>query len=238
MTDANFNLLQLRKIAHLEDALSREKQIKLVQHIIKDSTGALSLLDILIDRRLNNIEKLSQLDGIIFKYLYSLKTDSLKEKIDEHFCKGVVQLESAHYIDYEPLYKSLLFNNFKEANRLTQTYLHELAGLNKNSKRRWLYFTDVLNLPIKDLKTIDTLWKIYSEGIFGFSVQRQIWLHYDKNWEKFWHIIGWKINKKNARYPNEFIWNNNAPAGHLPLCNQLRGVQVLATLFTHPAWEQ
>jgi hypothetical protein len=62
-------------------------------------------------------------------------------------------------------------------------------------------------------------------------------LYNNKNWDKFWHAIGWKINKRNIRYPQEFIWNNNAPKGHLPLFNQIRGVQVLASLFVHPAWE-
>jgi len=134
-----------------------------------------------------------------------------------------------------PLYKSLISNNFKTANQLTQIYLQQLAGLDKNNKRKWLYFTDILNLPIKDLRTIDLLWRIYSENQFGFSIQKQIWIYNDKNWEKFWHTIGWKINQKNMRYPDEFIWNKNAPTGHLPLSNQLRGVQVLTALFMHPA---
>lgn len=231
------DLLHLYKIADLEDRFSREKQIKLVKKIVKEPMGAANLLDLLIDRRLKSKKAIGQLDGIIFKHLQGLKQSSVKEKIKRYFQTGIVRLESAHHINYRPLYKSLLLHNFQEANRLTQIYLHELAGLNKNNQRQWLYFTDVLNLPEKDLKTIDSLWKIHSEGIFGFSIQRKIWLNHDKNWDKFWHIIGWKINKKNARYPSEFIWDNSAPIGHLPLCNQLRGVQVLATLFMHPAWE-
>ena len=229
-------LLQLNQIADIEDSFSIKQQIKLVHYIIKDPIGPQILLKLLIERRLNKKKKIYYIDGIIFKSLYNCSQPILQQKVLEHFQDGIVKLKSNNNINYRPLYKSLISNNFKTANHLTHVYLNELAGLNKNNKRQWLYFTDILNLPIQDLKTIDTLWKIYSEGQFGFSIQRQIWLYHDKNWEKFWHKIGWKINKKNIRYPQEFIWDSTAPTGHLPLFNQLRGVQVLATLFRHPAW--
>ncbi len=158
-----------------------------------------------------------------------------QDKVNKYFKEGVVKLRSSSDIDYKPLYRSLISHNFKTANQLTQKYLNMLAGLNSDQKRQWLYFTDVLNFPTQDLRTIDSLWTIYSGGQFGFSVQKQIWINNNKNWEKFWHTIGWKNNKKNARYPNEFIWDTTAPTGHLPLFNQLRGVQVLAKLFMHPA---
>jgi GUN4-like len=57
-----------------------------------------------------------------------------------------------------------------------------------------------------------------------------------KNWENFWSKIGWKNGNTWTRYPNEFIWDLSAPKGHLPLSNQLRGVRVIASLFSHPAW--
>lgn len=230
------HLFKLNQIAHLEDSFSIEQQIKLVLLIIEDSSGRQILLDLLIERCLNKKGKIYYIDGIIFKSLYNHPQGILQEKLDYYFQNGIVNLKSDYNINYQPLYKSLISNDFKTANQLTHIYLNKLAGLNENNKRQWLYFTDVLNLPTQDLKTIDTLWKIYSKGQFGFSIQRQIWLCHDKNWEKFWHKIGWKINKKNIRYPQEFIWDNTAPTGHLPLFNQLRGVQVLATLFMHPAW--
>ena len=229
-------LFQLNQITDLEDSSSIKQQTKLVQLIIAEPLGAQTLLDLLIERRLNKKGKLCYSDGIIFKSLYNYPQQILKEKVNYYFQHGIVSLTSNNNINYQPLYKSLISNNFKTANQLTHIHLNELAGLNKNHQRQWLYFTDILNLPVQDLKIIDTLWKIYSEGQFGFSIQRQIWLYNNKNWEKFWHKIGWKINKKNVRYPQEFIWDNTAPTGHLPLFNQLRGVQVLATLFMHPAW--
>jgi GUN4-like. len=89
---------------------------------------------------------------------------------------------------------------------------------------------------VADLQTINTLWKVHSEGKFGFSVQREIWLGSGKNWDKLWPLIGWKKGNNWTRYPQEFIWDLSAPRGHLPLSNQLRGVQPFAALMAHPAW--
>lgn len=234
-TEIQKNIEELKNIIQLQDSFSIRRQIILVKKIGECPVGLSQLLKLLIERRLENIKSLGYVDGIIFKYLHSSKAFVLQNKMRQYFREGIVELVSSNSIDYGPLYKSLISNNFRAANCLTQKYLNILAGLHKDEKRQWLYFTDVLNFPSQDLKTIDTLWTIYSEGQFGFSIQRQVWLNSNKNWEQFWHRIGWKINKKNLRYPNEFIWDITAPEGHLPLFNQIRGVQVLAALFMHPA---
>ena len=227
----------LRKISHLEDHFSINQQTELVKKISSyNNPGLIVLLELLIERRITNKTDLSYIDGTIFKYLYLSEATSIQNKVKQYFKEGVVALESSKSINYLPLQASLISNNFKQANQLTQKCLRELAGLKHPNDRQWLYFTDILNLPSKDLKTIDTLWKIYSEGQFGFSIQRNIWLYNDQNWETLWHRIGWKIDNIAVRYPNEFVWDNTAPTGHLPLFNQLRGVQVISALFEHPVW--
>nr|AYR05957.1 hypothetical protein [Lithothamnion sp.] len=227
----------LIQIAHLKDYFSTNQQTELVKKISSyNNPGLTALLELLIERRINNKTDLSYIDGIIFKYLYLSEDQNIQVKIKQYFKEGVVALESSSNINYIPLQESLISNNFKQANQLTQKYLRELAGLKHNNDRQWLYFTDILNLPSKDLKTIDMLWKIYSKGQFGFSIQRNIWLYNDQNWDKLWHRIGWKINNIAVRYPNEFVWDSTAPIGHLPLSNQLRGVQVIYALFKHPVW--
>lgn len=235
-TEINDSINQLKQIAHLQDPVSIKQQVRLVQKIIKSPAGPTKLLELLIKRRSKMMDSLCYVDGIIFKELHNSSTTNFQAKIKQCFCDGIVKLESSNSINYRPLYESLISNNFKTANCLTQGYLNKLAGLRQEKKREWLYFTDVLSFPDQDLQTIDKLWAIYSEGQFGFSAQKQIWIYSNRNWEKFWHKIGWKVNKKSMRYPSEFIWDMTAPAGHLPLFNQLRGVQVLAALFTHPAF--
>lgn len=237
INNLNNNLLSLNKIAHLQDSYSIKQQAELVKVISQNSQGLIKLFELLINRQKYEKKTISYIDSIIFKCLYNCNIKALKKRLYQHLEDGIVTLESTYNIDYKPLYISLASNDFKKANELTQVYLNQLAKFKTNNKRQWLYFTDVFSLPIVDLQTIDQLWNIYSIGQFGFSIQRQIWLYNNRDWEKFWHIIGWKINKQAIRYPNEFIWDQTAPTGHLPLFNQIRGVQVLATLFIHPAWE-
>lgn len=147
----------------------------------------------------------------------------------------IVLLKSERNIDYSPLETLLKAQDFQAADKMTLEKLCELAGV-EATQRGWLYFTEVENFPVSDLQTIDRLWRNYSEGKFGFSVQREIWLSLGKNWEKLWPKIGWKTGNNWTRYPNEFTWTLSAPKGHLPLSNQLRGVRVMASLLSHPAW--
>ena len=99
-----------------------------------------------------------------------------------------------------------------------------------------MYFSDISKIPVKDILLIDHLWFIYSRGKFGFSAQRKVWLGVNKNWDHLWLKLGWKKGLILCRYPTEFIWSVNAPIGHLPLFNQLRGNQVLNTLFNLDIW--
>ena len=147
----------------------------------------------------------------------------------------IVLLKSERNIDYTPLETLLKAQDFQAADQMTLEKLCELAGV-EATQRKWLYFTEVENFPVTDLQTINQLWLNYSEGKFGFSVQREIWLTLGKNWEKLWPKIGWKAGNNWTRYPNEFTWDLSAPKGHLPLSNQLRGVRVMASLLSHPAW--
>ncbi|MBD2183627.1 GUN4 domain-containing protein [Planktothrix sp. FACHB-1355] len=148
---------------------------------------------------------------------------------------SIVSLISERNIDYTPLQQLLAQQDFQAADRMTLQLLCELAGA-AAVQRKWLYFTEVEKFPTSDLQTINNLWLANSEGKFGYGVQREIWLSLGKNWEKFWPKIGWKNGNNWTRYPHEFIWDLSAPKGHLPLSNQLRGVRVIASLLSHPAW--
>ncbi len=150
--------------------------------------------------------------------------------------RGIVPLTSERGIDYLPLQQALVARKFQEADLLTIRNLCAAVGP-ATVARKWLYFTEVAGLPIADLQTIDTLWRAHSEGKFGFSVQRQLWLSLGKNYERLWVKIGWKSGNLWTRYPDGFDWSLAAPVGHLPLSNQLRGVRTFDSLMAHPAWQ-
>ncbi len=84
-------------------------------------------------------------------------------------------------------------------------------------------------LPRKYLNTIDRLWVKFSNGRFGFSVQKRIWknvvskLHPDYNLffedevqEKFGDIVGWR-KESNWVYFSDLNYSLSAPPGHLPI---------------------
>ena len=177
------------------------------------------------------------IDGKVYQLLAQSNSLDAREFLLANFPYGLVPLKSEADIDYTELQKLLIAQDFQAADRLTLGLLCQLAGASA-MQRKWLYFTEVDNFPLLDLQTIDTLWLVFSEGKFGFSVQRQIWLSVGKNWEKLWVEIGWKDGNNWTRYPNEFTWDLTAPKGHLPLSNQLRGVRAISALLSHTAWNR
>lgn len=235
-SDLNKKLDKLHELFSFNDVSSREIQLKLVYDICENEVEGLeNLLLILLTRRTAG-QKVNYVDGLIFELLMKSNDLSIVNQLNDEYPLGIVPLKSDINMDYSSLQKLLVDKKFQDADKLTQIKLCELSQVVNEHSRPWLYFTDISSLPCTDLKTIDQLWQVHSKGLFGVSVQRKIWLANDNNWEKFWNKIGWKINNVACRYPQEFIWNISAPAGHLPLFNQLRGVQVLAALFRHPVW--
>jgi hypothetical protein len=71
---------------------------------------------------------------------------------------------------------------------------------------------------------MDQLWVKYSNGKFGFSVQKQIWLDLggkldgEPDWDTFKKLgdrVSWKKNDKWLSY-DSYTFSINALQGHLP----------------------
>jgi len=137
-------------------------------------------------------------------------------------------------INYDDLQLMLVEQKFEEADKLTSSYLRKLAG-KLAEKRGYVFYSEVKNMPGKDLQTIDRLWTIYSTGRFGFSIQAKILKSVGKKYELLWPKIGWKKEGIWTRYPTAFCWSLKAPDGHMPLINQLRGVRLMDSILRHPA---
>ena len=141
---------------------------------------------------------------------------------------------SAIDINYNDLQLNLLNQDFEEADRLTSAYLRKLAG-KVAENRGYVFYSEVKNMPGEDLDTIDRLWKIYSQGKFGFSNQAKILKSVGKRYDLLWPKIGWKKDGIWTRYPSSFCWSLKAPEGHMPLVNQLRGVRLMDSILRHPS---
>ncbi len=136
--------------------------------------------------------------------------------------------------DYSPLQRYLLNESYEDADRFTSSKLRELAGA-KAVKRGYVYFSEVEKIPSIDLSTLDNLWIVYSRGKFGFTVQAKILDSVGGRYDKLWPRIGWKKDGIWTRYPKAFNWSIEAPNGHMPLVNQLRGVRLMDALLNHQA---
>lgn len=144
-------------------------------------------------------------------------------------------LESELGIDYSQLRELLRAKDFKAADAETRSLLIKMSG-EEAEKRGWIYWAEVKRIPEKDMSTLEGLWQFYSEGRFGFAQQRKVWKKQRGQFDKFALEVSWFTDTwKNRNWPDEFDYTMEAPVGHLPLTNCIRGAQVLQELLDHPA---
>ncbi len=122
-------------------------------------------------------------------------------------------------VDYSKLENLLKAKEWREADEETARLMLKVAGREKQGS---LDVQDIGNFPCTDLRTIDQLWVKYSDGHFGFSVQKRIWLEcggkVDYETEcKLGDRVGWRKNGSWVTY-DERDFSLNAPRGHLPFC--------------------
>ena len=163
--------------------------------------------------------------------------DALAEAFWQRYPDGWLAVSSAQGVDYAPLQRALINGQFEEADRLTSAHLRQLAGADAET-RGYVYYSEVAPMAAADLESLDRLWVVYSQGRFGFSVQLRLLRSLAGRWDQLWPRLGWKQAGVWTRYPNAFTWSLEAPEGHLPLVNQLRGVRLMDALLSHPALQR
>ena len=136
-----------------------------------------------------------------------------------------IELKSAKGVNYRQLEQLLKSGKWKEAGEETANKMFEVAG---RTMEEFLGLGDILKFPCEDLRTIDQLWVKYSNGRFGFSVQKRIYQslggtrNYDeKVWEAFADRVGWRVNG-DWLYYNDLKFNLKANYGHLPRVEMYR----------------
>jgi hypothetical protein len=100
-------------------------------------------------------------------------------------------------------------------------------------KEGWLTEENCKNFPKEELKIIDQLWVKYSNGKFGFSVQKKIWIacggtpgvYNGDVYKKFADTVGWRKGG-NWLYYSDLTFNTNVPYnGHLLGCGVELGMR-------------
>jgi hypothetical protein len=101
-----------------------------------------------------------------------------------------------------------------------------MLKLTKREQERWLRVEDVKNFPRQELRKMDQLWVKYSNGKFGFSVQKQIWLELggkldgEPDWDTFKKLgsrVGWSEKDSWWLSYDSYTFSTNALPGHLPV---------------------
>ena len=130
-----------------------------------------------------------------------------------------VSLVSAKGVDYRKLRDLLKAKKWKEADEETRVKILKVA--NRESEG-WLRVEDAENFSCQDLGTIDKLWVKYSNGKFGFSVQKQIYQGMggskEYNWDDYKKLgdkVGWRKGGKWLNY-SELTFSEKHYQGHLP----------------------
>ncbi|MBD2038359.1 GUN4 domain-containing protein [Leptolyngbya sp. FACHB-321] len=129
-------------------------------------------------------------------------------------------LSSEVGVSYTALRDVLREGQWWEANIRTKKIMLKIA---KREEERWLNDSSIENFPCIDLRTIDNLWMNYSQGKFGFSIQKRIWQECgsprdsNENWNKFGDCVGWRTEGEWI-FEGDETFAISAPKGHLPFC--------------------
>ncbi len=144
------------------------------------------------------------------------------------------ELSSEQQVDYTHLRNLLKLGKWKEADQETLAVMLKVAKPLRviGSVSGMLITDEIAEFPCTDLSTIDRLWVKYSNGRFGFSVQKRLWesvggtpdtnYYYDSDvYQCFGDCVGWRVNSSWLGY-DELTFSLAAPEGHLPGIDNLK----------------
>lgn len=129
-------------------------------------------------------------------------------------------------IDYAPLRILLATKQWRQANDKTLELLLQATG---RARQGWLTAESLQKMSCWDLKTIDDLWREYSNNRFGFSVQFPYFVETGNRpgrlvdveaYQRFGDRIGWRKNGDWIVFKEELNYSLDAPSGHLPAPRQ------------------
>jgi GUN4-like/DnaJ domain len=127
-------------------------------------------------------------------------------------------------LQYDRLEQLLKLGNLKDADLETKRLLLEIVG---REREGWLLAEDAKSISPQALAAIDRLWVKYSNGRFGFSVQRDIWHQLGcksaDNMQiqtisenKFGEFVRWRVGSRWLSQWDDFNYDLQAPPGSLP----------------------
>ena len=138
---------------------------------------------------------------------------------DNFLSKGIRVVREKVSSRYEKLANYLAAGEWRKADEETTRAMLQVA---QREEEGWLRAEDIDRFPCTDLRTIDRLWVHYSQGRFGFRVQKEIYQslggtrEYNREiWEAFGERVGWRVVGKWLYY-SDLSFEGDAHVGHLP----------------------
>lgn len=150
--------------------------------------------------------------------------------------RPLLDSENLNYaISVQPRYFKLAYylhtGDWQKADYETFEVMRQVGD---TDRKGYLDVDDIKTFPCEDLRVIDQLWVKASEGRFGFSVQKQIWVDLggkldfgedaQSAWETFQAFsdqVGWLLNGKWMF--GDLTYSTDAPIAHLPFGRFWRG---------------
>ncbi len=159
----------------------------------------------------------NQLDWVLYhlEVLNPEKVNSTLSRLESWIENTAENTQSLSEVgmDYYPLMEILAAGDWRRADEYTWQIMLYVAG---RQEQGWLQAEDIENLPCTDLRTIDDLWNSYSQGLFGLTVQQQIWETVAGEYGDFCDRVGWREGE-NWKYYDELKFMYNIPSGHFPV---------------------
>jgi S1-C subfamily serine protease len=141
----------------------------------------------------------------------------------------ITLVSQATGIDYSSLRDLLKAKKWEEADLQTYQLIDRIIKTAKNQNQNmFIELKTIAEFSCNDIRTIDTLWKKYSDNKFGFSPQQKVWRTVNQDgdfstqtWRQFATQVGWKTGDVNSSSGyllyEELNFNPGlAPVGHLP----------------------
>jgi serine protease Do len=143
--------------------------------------------------------------------------------------RKIALVSSRTGIDYTKLRDLLKESQWSEADLHTYQLVEQIIKSAKSDNQHvFIELKTIAKYSCPDVRTIDYLWKKYSNNQFGFSLQQQVWQSVNQDgdfsaqtWRRFATEVGWKTGDV-ASGSGYLLYNqlnfepNQSPAGHLP----------------------
>jgi eukaryotic-like serine/threonine-protein kinase len=144
-----------------------------------------------------------------------------------------------HSENYQRLQELLAVGEWRKADE--ETYEIILKTTNR-VKEGWLDYESTVRLSCDVLQQLDKIWLEFSQGHFGFSIQRQIWQELGGKIDYYTEcqlgeLLQWRVREQWQNY-DRLNFSLTAPMGHLPWDGHLPKEQLreLGLTGTYGRW--